>query len=61
MEIERFEGEEKVQRWTEYFEQLLNIDERRDAEISTLCMEVRGSRRAPDSTDMRVKEVRDER
>ena len=31
----------------------------REAEISTLRMEVRGSRRMPDSTEMRVEEVRD--
>ena len=43
------EEEKEVQRrWTEYFEQLLNIDERKEAEISTLGMEGRGSRRVLD-------------
>ena len=46
--------DEKVQ--IEYFEQLLDV-ERRKAEISTLVMEVRESRRVPDSTDVRVKDV----
>ena len=46
--------EEKAQRrWTEYFEQLLNVDERREAEILKW-----GGERVPDSTDVRVKDIR---
>ena len=40
---------------------ILNVDERKDTEISTLGMDVRESRRVPDSTDVGVKEIRDAR
>ena len=41
----------------EYLEWLVNIGERSEAETPTLGMEVyiRGSRRVPNQTDMRVK------
>ena len=41
-----------------FFEQL-NVDERREADISTLGIEVRGIRRVPESPEVRVEEVRD--
>ena len=36
--------EEKVQRWTGYFEEFLNVDERKGAEILILDMEVRATK-----------------
>ena len=38
---------------------MINVDERKETQISTLGMEVKESKRAPDSTDVRGKNVRD--
>ena len=51
--------EEVKKRRTGYYGHLLNVDERREAEVPIVGMEVRGSGRVADPNEVRFKEVRD--